>query len=311
MNTVLDVQNLTKKFGKRTVVDSLTLETRPGEVFGFLGPNGAGKTTTIKMLTGLLFSDSGTISVGGQDIRKHYEKAIGQMGAIVENPELYGHLTGTQNLKYFARMRRGVTPQRIEEVTRLVGLSGRVDDKVKKYSLGMKQRLGIAVSILHHPSLLILDEPTNGLDPEGIRLLRDVVKKLAHEEGLCVLVSSHLMGEMEMMCDRVGIIIEGRMERVQTIQELLHSMDNPAAQGYRFSLNDPWTAAVVAEKLSLTVSEVTDSGLLLTCEAERLPQINKAFIEAGLLLSTVEPLQHNSLEDAFIELTQKEGGQIA
>jgi len=217
MEYVLQTTGLTKKFGKRTVVENIYLDVRAGEVFGFLGANGAGKTTTIKMILGLLRADAGEIFINGYNVARDFEKAMAGIGGIVENPDMYGYLSGRANLNLFARVRDGVTPERVEAVIRQVGLENRINEKVKQYSLGMKQRLGLAQAILHRPQVLILDEPTNGLDPAGIKELRDLLKYLAHEEGIGVLVSSHMLFEMEQMCDRVGIIADGKMLAVRDI----------------------------------------------------------------------------------------------
>ena len=180
METALKIQNLNKHFGKKQILKDLNMELKAGEVFGFLGPNGAGKTTTIKMIVGMLYIEQGSIEVCGVDVTKNFEKAMSNIGAIVENPEMYKYLTGMQNLRQYARMRKGVTEERIKEVVELVGLSNRINEKVSKYSLGMRQRLGVAQAILHRPKVLILDEPSNGLDPAGIKQLRDILKNLAH-----------------------------------------------------------------------------------------------------------------------------------
>lgn len=217
---VLKTEGLTKYFGKRKVVDNITLETYAGEVFGFLGPNGAGKTTTIKMIMGLLSRDSGEIYINGVNAVKNFESAMDCIGGIVENPEMYNYMSGLKNLRQYRRIRKDVTHERLEEVISLVGLEKRIKEKVKKYSLGMKQRLGIAQALMHRPKLLILDEPTNGLDPTGIKELRDLLKKLAHEENVGVFVSSHLLSEMQLMCDRVGIISNGKLLDVLTLSEV-------------------------------------------------------------------------------------------
>ncbi|TXK89538.1 ABC transporter ATP-binding protein, partial [Parageobacillus sp. SY1] len=220
MNPLLQLKNVRKDIGKKTIIHDLSLEVFPGEVFGFLGPNGAGKTTTIRMIVGLMGITSGEVLINGISIQKDFEKAIQHVGAIVENPEMYKFLTGYQNLLHYARMAKGVTKERIDEVVKLVGLEKRIHDKVKTYSLGMRQRLGLAQALLHRPSLLILDEPTNGLDPAGIREIRDYLRKLAKEEGLGIIVSSHLLSEMEMMCDRFAIIQHGRLVGIESVQEL-------------------------------------------------------------------------------------------
>lgn len=317
--TVLTIEHLNKSFGKKQIIKDLSMELVSGEVYGFLGPNGAGKTTTIKMIVGLLRIDSGSIKICGKDLLKNYEEAMGNIGGIVENPEMYKYLTGRQNLRQYARMRKGVTPERIEEVIELVGLSNWADKKISKYSLGMRQRLGIAQAILHRPKILILDEPTNGLDPAGIKQMRGILRKLAHEEGVCVMVSSHLMSEMELMCDRVAIISKGELIEVQTIEELVN--ENSITQQYIYEVNDP----EALKKLLLDLYKDNDqvktepedeNKIVLTLPNELkgdLPKINKAVIEAGIELTTVSHKASAKLEDAFIELTTDEqgGGQIA
>lgn len=211
MQPVVEVRNLTKRIRHKNIVDQISFELFPGEVFGFLGPNGAGKTTTIRMIVGLIGMSDGDVAINGYSIRTSFREAIRHVGAIIENPELYKHLTGMQNLKQFARMVGNLPQSRIDQIVQLVGLTARIHEKVKTYSLGMRQRLGIAQALLHKPAVLILDEPTNGLDPAGIREMRQLVRKLAAEEGIAVMVSSHLLAEMEQMCDRFGIVTEGRL----------------------------------------------------------------------------------------------------
>ena len=229
----LQIQNVTKTFGRKTAVDNVSFELYPGEVFGFLGPNGAGKTTIIKMVMGFFRPDEGTIIINGYNRKTHYEAAMSSIGGIVENPEMYNTLSARLNLKMYARLHKGVTPERINEVLELVGLSERADEPVKKYSLGMKQRIGLAQAMLHHPKVLILDEPTNGLDPAGIHQLRDILKKLAHEEGVAVMVSSHLLSEMQLMCDRIGIINHGKIITVDTPQNLCEQAGKVAVEFFK------------------------------------------------------------------------------
>ena len=217
METVVELKNVSKVIRRRKIIDDLTFTVNKGEIYGFLGPNGAGKTTTIRMIVGLIGITSGEIKVCGKDVKKEFEDAIANVGAIVENPELYKFLTGYQNLEQAARLFK-VSKEKMDEVIELVGLTERIHDKVKTYSLGMRQRLGIAQSLLHDPKVLILDEPTNGLDPAGIREIRDYLKMLAREKGLAIIVSSHLLSEMEMMCDRFAIIQKGKLINVQDVQ---------------------------------------------------------------------------------------------
>ena len=307
----LKISGLNKTLGKRQILHDIAFEAYAGEVFGFLGPNGAGKTTTIKIAVGLLSLDEGDIEVGGYDIKKNFEKALAGIGGIVENPEMYKYLSGKENLRQYARMREGVTEERIDEVVALVGLSNRINEKVSKYSLGMRQRLGVAQAILHHPKVLSLDEPTNGLDPAGIKELRDILKKLAHEEGICVLVSSHLMAEMELMCDRVGIIANGKMLGVYTIEEMI-SASKSGTNEFMLDVDDAKKASSLLSGYTFTITDENRIDVALPEEnaRETIAKINKTLVENGIALYTVAPKENKKLEDVFIEMTQSGGVQI-
>ncbi len=308
---VLHISHLNKTLGRRKILHDISFDTYAGEVFGFLGPNGAGKTTTIKIAAGLLTLDEGDISIAGYDMRRHFEKAMAQVGGIVENPEFYRYMTGMQNLRQFAAMRGDISSERIREVVHLVGLDNRIHDKVGKYSLGMRQRLGVAQAILHRPKLLILDEPTNGLDPAGIKDLRDILKSLAHEEGVAVLVSSHLMSEMELMCDRVGVIVNGALHSVHPIDELTAAVDARHKE-YILQVDDANRAKELLgeQDCKATLTEEGHLDLLLDnadCR-RRLAEINRTLILGGISLYTVSEKESRKLEDVFIELTREEGG---
>lgn len=315
-NTVLKIEHLSKTFGKREILHDISFETYEGEIFGFLGPNGAGKTTTIKIAAGLLRLDEGEIYIAGHSVKKNFEDAMACVGGIVENPEFYKYMSGLDNLCLFANIRDGVTEERIKEVVHLVGLDNRIKDKVGKYSLGMRQRLGVAQAILHRPKLLILDEPTNGLDPAGIKELRDILKEISHNEGVSVLVSSHLMSEMEMMCDRVGVIVNGALVDVKPIDELV-SATSLDKQDYEIRVDDPARAIEVLDFVEPKNKLINGEGnleVIVTADGkdEAISHINKAIVDAGLKLYTVSPKQNRRLEDVFIELTKAEGGdQIA
>lgn len=216
METVLKVENLHKKLGKRPIIKGITFSVQEGEIFGFLGPNGSGKTTTIKMLVDLIAMDAGSITIMGNNLKAEREKALAYVGAVVESPELYSYLSGYENLAQIARIRR-IPKEHVAEVVELVGLSERIKDKMKKYSLGMKQRLGLAAALLSNPKLLILDEPTNGLDPNGIIELRNILKKLAREQGMAVFVSSHILGEIQQLCDTVAFIEDGVITTIESM----------------------------------------------------------------------------------------------
>lgn len=213
---VLEVKDVYKHLGKSEIIKGISFSVKEGEIFGFLGPNGAGKTTTIRMMVGLIAANSGTITVMGHEIGSDREKALKNIGAVVENPELYTYLTGRQNLMQIAAIRR-ISKTDVEEVIQLVNLKDRIDDKVKKYSLGMKQRLGLAAALISKPKLLILDEPTNGLDPTGIMDFRDIVKKAAKELKTAVFISSHMLSEVQQLCDTVAFINGGLIKSIESI----------------------------------------------------------------------------------------------
>lgn len=301
MEAVLKLNNLCKTFGSKPVVQNLTFDVYAGEVFGFLGPNGAGKTTTIKMIMGFLSIDQGDVWISGYTLKKNYEAAMASVGGIVENPEMYKDLSGLVNLEMYARLHDGVTKERITEVVELVGMQNRIHEKVKKYSLGMKQRVGLAQALLHKPKLLILDEPTNGLDPVGIRELRDILKKLAHEENVAVLVSSHLLSEMELMCDRVGIVSAGKLLGVKPIKELLENVSGKSI--FRFVVKPTDKAAeILKENYGSKIRAVAPEFIDIEIEEPQVPEITTALATNGIAIFSVNRLE-TSLEDAFINLT--------
>jgi ABC-2 type transport system ATP-binding protein len=219
-DVVLSAEGLAKTYGDREVVSDATFALHRGEVFGFLGPNGAGKTTTIRMLVGLVKPTRGRVLIEGTDLAKDFETAMRRVGCIVETPGLYGFLSGRENLEHFARMVGDGARGRIGELARLVRMDGRLDEPVRTYSLGMRQRIGIAQALLADPSILILDEPTNGLDPAGIREMRELIRHLAEDRGIAVFVSSHLLVEIERTCDRIAIVHRGRTLASGSLLEL-------------------------------------------------------------------------------------------
>ncbi|HAA6374970.1 TPA_asm: ABC transporter ATP-binding protein [Listeria monocytogenes] len=293
----LQVTNLHKKIRKREIIKGISFEVMPGEVFGFLGPNGAGKTTTIRMIVGLIKPTSGTILIGGKDIRKNFTEAMRGLGSIVENPEFYTFLTGQENLAYFARMDSSIKKERIQEVTELVGLEKRINDRVSTYSLGMRQRLGIAQALLSNPKLLILDEPTNGLDPSGIHEMRDFIRALARNEGISVLVSSHLLSEIELLCDRVAIMTDGTIIKTDQVAHLLSS---------RAQLRWRVTPIEQAKAFLESVTEVeVDGDYLVTAMNEESAEWNEQLVAKGIKVHEIDK-RKPSLEDLFLELT---GGQ--
>lgn len=298
---VVRLQNVTKVIGKRTIIDRVSFEVHPGEVFGFLGPNGSGKTTTIRMIVGLMGMTSGDIHIVNHSVRNEFPKAIVQVGAIVENPEMYKFLTGYQNLLHFARMNPSITKERIQEVIDLVGLKERIHDKVKKYSLGMRQRLGVAQAIMHRPKLLVLDEPTNGLDPAGIRELRDYLRRLAQDEGTAVLVSSHLLSEMELMCDRVAILQKGQIIDVRSIRG--QGDGEVTLEEVQFDVDHPDAALGILEGQGS--GRIVDGLLTLSADRSGIAATNRRLVEAGINVYGIR-VKTKSLEDQFLEMTGSE-----
>jgi ABC-2 type transport system ATP-binding protein len=306
MKTIVQIKNVTKKIGKKLIIDDLTFEVRSGEVFGFLGPNGAGKTTTIKMLLGLMSITKGEMYIDGLNVEKDFEKAIAKVGGIVENPDLYKYLTGYQNLVHYWRMYPDVKKERIAEVIKISGLEKRIHDKVKTYSLGMRQRLGVAQALINSPKLLVLDEPTNGLDPAGIHELRSYLRKLAIEENVAVIVSSHLLSEMELMCDRVGIIQNGKLVKIQDMKEMLEDESDSVialavapidkAKAYLESLSSKYKLEVNGKEIEIVES------------IENIPELVENLIAQGIKIYGIRKVQQ-SLEAKFLEMTG--GSEIA
>jgi ABC-2 type transport system ATP-binding protein len=298
LSTVLPTlvaSHLVKVIGKRTIIDDVSFELYSGEVFGFLGPNGAGKTTTIRMLVGLIEPTSGTVNICGHDVRRDFEDAMRCLGCIVETPDLYRFMTGRENLEHFARMLRAGADE-IARVAELVSLAHRLDQKVATYSLGMRQRLGIAQALLGNPRLLILDEPANGLDPAGIREMRNLLRRLAEERQMSVFVSSHLLAEIEMMCDRVAIIHHGKIQRIGNVRELISTKNE-----MELRVGDTVRAAAILDEKQLAFRSNGDRLIVAIDESDTAPLI-AALAQDGVGVFSAQ--RHaQSLEDFFLEAT--------
>ncbi len=304
-NTVLSVRGLCKLYGSRPILNGVDFDVYRGEIFGFLGPNGSGKTTTIKCVLGLIEPNAGTIRICGEDLKSNFEGAMSNVGGIIENPEMYKYLSGRENLEQYARMCGKVDSARIDEVVELVKLRARINDKISKYSLGMRQRLGIAQALLHRPRLLMLDEPTNGLDPAGIKELRDILKSLAASDGLSVFISSHQLAELELMCDRFCVIDRGSVVDTKTMSEIkevhqgeLTVFDIALLDGDFFD-----KALKVLGELNIR-AEQTEGNVRIAIRSEQMPEALKALILADVPVFTVEKVTR-SLEDAFMEMTKE------
>ncbi len=297
---IVQIRNLSKTIKGKKLIDNLNLDLYRGQITGFLGPNGAGKTTTIRMMTALMNPSEGEVLIDGVSLKENYEDAISKVGVIVENPEMYKFLSGYKNLLHFARMQKNVSKSRIDEVVRQVGLENRIKEKVSTYSLGMRQRLGLAQSLLHKPKFLILDEPTNGLDPAGIREFRDHLRKIAQEEGVAVFVSSHLLSEIELMCDRIAVIQNGKLIDVRDIRSevaTVYAIDATPAEKFAQLL----TASSYPYELKGQVAEVV-------IEKEQVPALVAQAVAADISIFSITPIQ-KTLEDQFLEMTG--GGAIA
>lgn len=290
MKKLLECQNLCKSFGKKQILKDVSFEIDEGDILAFIGPNGSGKTTTIKLILGLQNIDKGKVTINGFDIEKDFVKSIEKVGAIVENPDTYMYLTGWQNLKLTANLYKDITDEKIKEIVKLVELEGRINDKVSKYSLGMRQRLGIARALINEPNVLILDEPTNGLDPEGIKDLRNLLKKLA-KEGMGILISSHNLAELESFCNKVLIIDNGTIIETSEVKEFKNN-------GNKYTFNVSNTKDLDIEG----IYEVAKDKFSYNGEKEDIASIIKTLVKKNIDVYEVK-MEELTLEEAFLKKT--------
>ncbi len=295
----LQTEDLTKRFGARTAVNRLTIRVERGDIYGFLGPNGAGKSTTLRMLLGLVRPTSGVIKFPVRSSSWEYLRARSRIGAIIETPAFYENFSGRRNLQLLASLSGGVQKKRVDEVLEIVDLRDRAHDPVKVYSLGMRQRLGIAQALLPTPELIILDEPTNGLDPQGIHQTRKLIRRLRDEFKLTVMLSSHLLTEIEQLCNRVGIINEGRLLYEGGPEALV-----APTSLYKVRVDD-LTAAfdLLIREPGVTVSRNGSSFLRIDADAEHIASVNRLLVGNGIKVYELSPAQE-SLEEAFLRLTK-------
>ncbi|MFO8069196.1 MAG: ABC transporter ATP-binding protein [Alkalibacterium sp.] len=294
--SVLKVSNITKQIKKKQIIKDVSFDIKQGEILGFLGPNGSGKTTTLRMIVGLSRPTSGDIEISGYSIEKDYVKAMSNVGCIIESPDLYDYMSGYKNLEMLGSMSKGVTKKDIDAAVELVGMGNRIHDKVEVYSMGMKQRIGLAQALIHKPKLLILDEPTNGLDPQGIHEFREIVKKLAREKGISVLISSHLISEVQLMCDRVSIINNGSIISNASIDEVLSTGE------VVWTLDDPKKAQSILKNKFNIDSSIDEKNLSALVEVGMLTEINKTLFNLGFEIKYIEN-KKRTLEDLFLTLT--------
>ncbi len=271
-----------------------------GDILGFIGPNGAGKTTTIKLILGLQSITSGKVYINGYDIEENFKKAIENVGTIVESPDLYMYMSGYENLKLVANLYKNVDKKRIDEIVKLVGLENRIKDKVSKYSLGMRQRLGIAQALLHRPKLLILDEPTNGLDPEGIKEVKVLLKKLAEQENMAILISSHNLAELDTFCNKISIIKNGEIVETNDIDTFKKDIKNNC---YILEVED---SSVIGSIVDYKMDILTETEVRVYIEKEKVPLLIKELVLRNVKIYNVSE-ENLSLEDAFLKKT---GGNV-
>jgi ABC-2 type transport system ATP-binding protein len=302
---MIKTTDLTRKFKGSTVVDHINLTIKKGEIYGFLGPNGAGKTTTIRMLLGLMKPTSGKIELFGEDVKHDHLKALKKIGSLVESPSYYGHLTARENLEALRKILQ-VHKSRIDEVLSIVRLTKDADRAVKGYSLGMKQRLGIAAAILGRPELLILDEPTNGLDPSGIHEIRDLIKSMPEQYGITILISSHLLSEIDQMATQVGIISKGQM----IFQDSIETLRNKARAQIMIKVKDAKKAKALLLAKGYLVEIENEYVICEDMADEKVATIIMILVNGGLAVYRVEE-KRKSLEDIFLDLTSEGGAQHA
>ncbi len=294
--TLVKVEKINKHFGKKHILKDVSFDINEGEILGFIGPNGAGKTTTIKLMLGLQSIDSGKVTINGFDIKKDFEKAIEKVGAIIESPDLYMYLSGKQNLKLIANLYGGISNEELDDLIKLVGLENRINDKVSKYSLGMRQRLGIAAALINKPNVLFLDEPTNGLDPEGIIEVRDLIKKLAKEKKMAILISSHNLSELDNFITDACIIQNGKVVSNCSIKKL-KSLDVPK---YRFKVNK--TKGLKTLFANKTIEVLNDESFEIETDKDGLKSVLKKLLSNDFEIYSFFKVSM-SLEEAFLKET--------
>jgi ABC-2 type transport system ATP-binding protein len=296
---VVRTEHLTKHFGKVVAVDDLSLEVRKGEILGFLGPNGAGKSTTVGMMLGLIAPTSGKVEIFGMNTQNDLPKILQRIGAMTESIGFYPYLSGEDNLKYIARIAGGICSSRIEEVLKLVDLSGREKDKFNTYSLGMKQRLAIACALLSDPEFIILDEPTNGLDPAGVKEIRELIIKLGNG-GKTIFLNSHLLHEVEQVCERVAIIQHGKMISQGLVKDLMKKGDL-----LQLKVNEPDKVMAVLKNLDWIKSIVReDNKFFIEVNAERYAEISAVLARENIFVTEMRA-KDNTLEDFFLKMTEE------
>ncbi|TSA44409.1 MAG: ABC transporter ATP-binding protein [Deltaproteobacteria bacterium] len=296
---VLRTIDLTKRYKNRLAVDHLNIAVRRGDVFGFLGPNGAGKSTTIRMILHLVFPMEGDVEIFGTSLKTAGHRALEKVGAVVEKPAFYGHLSAMHNMEILGGLQKPVTRRQIMEQMERVGLADRANDPVKTYSHGMNQRLGLALILLNEPQLVVLDEPTTGLDPQGMKEVRELILELARERGVTVFLSSHLLYEVELIANRMAIIHQGKLRVEGSVQDLLNrgesavliKTDRPEEALRFLQANEAYRSAAIHS-----------DGILVGLDLERIPELNRQLVSAGFGVNALVP--RRTLENYFLNLIE-------
>ena len=299
MEHVLEVKNVSKMYGTKYVLKNININISKGEIFGFIGPNGAGKSTLMRIITGMTTPSDGQVFICGHSVQKDFEKAIANIGATIENTNLYGYMTAKQNLTYFASLYPNVSKDRVVDTLEIVGLKDRMNEPVKNYSLGMRQKLGLAQAMLHEPELLVLDEPTNGLDAESVIKLRQILRKLVAEKNIAILLSSHNLSEVEQLCDTVAFVDHGSVVETRTMNKIKQETSDSAR--FRITLNYPnYSAKMIYLKFNIPV-EVAGNSILVPCHETLLPKIIDALRVRDIEIYAIN-VETKSLEDIYIDI---------
>lgn len=297
-DVAIEVKNVSKTIKGSKIIRGISFKVKKGEIFGLIGPNGAGKTTIMRMMVGLSSINEGEIIICRNSVTMNKKEALKSIGAIIETPQMYQYMSGYQNLKIFASLHKIKSAERIKDVVQVVGLSKSINDKVSKYSLGMIQRLGIAQALLHEPKVLILDEPTNGLDPSGIKELRSYLRKIADQKKVTIIISSHLISEIELTCDRIGIIKNGELISIDSNEE-----QKDTKSTYTLKLSRPEIAYQSLSSLGIQILEIREDYIRLSCHQQEMPSIIKELVEKNVDIYYVNQVKSH-LEDRYMQITK-------
>ena len=295
---ILEVKNITKAYKERKVLSDISFDVYAGEIFGFLGPNGAGKTTLIRIICGMTPPTSGEIFICGKSVQKDFEKAIVNLGAMIENCQVYNYMTGYQNLAYYANLYGKIDHEKIDEIVDMVDMTGRIHDAVRTYSYGMRQRIGLAQAMLHNPKLLVLDEPTNGLDANGVIELRQTLKILSAKQKIAILVSSHILSEMEQLCDTFAVVDNGNILEMRSIAEMKASNDDKSIS---IKVNYPnYACKVINSELDIK-PEIVGSSVLIPYDNYLLDEVLALLKEKNIMVYETK-VENKSLEDLYLDI---------